>query len=482
MARSTDEKDDCALKLSNGHTYHLENGHSVTYSSKRKRIQKPKYTKSKDSKLVQDILMANDCSHVNQQLKSKPCRRSERKIIPSSLWDNAVINPFFERKRRKLSDSPIKNTIDWSTSNDINANLVERDKTVAFKLNGQSVHETSSQIDEVHSDGILKENNVADCQGHVRLRRSSRKHSSSVSSISDSKYTIKQDNFQKVSSPEHNISSDSSNGTGTTINTVVDILPCDGNKTNCSEINMNGNAYIDIQSSENSNSVVNDESSAKLFDVFLNGQDHNNCEETFKSIDDEIEVKALITKPQMLHNSNKVYDQHGNKEKAQNQSIDNHKSEKHKEIKPNQSDREKEAHESFKNPSNLILSEDVSEDLYTEKVSVNKTEQNHSKGQESYDVFKPKECSSKSNSLHLSDRRNKCDDIRKIDPEISLQESADSNTEVLESCTLDLTVSKDDMKSKEAQQLIDGSSFQRFYKMRTRRQNSSTDDVSGKLI
>eukprot|EP00116_Pleurobrachia_bachei_P013327 sb/3473589/ len=77
---------------------------SYSPNLKRKRLQKPKAVVDDCNNtqiLVESLLKAEPTTNGHDKT-SKPCRRSERKIIPNSLWDNAVINPFYEWKRRKV--------------------------------------------------------------------------------------------------------------------------------------------------------------------------------------------------------------------------------------------------------------------------------------------------------------------------------------------------------------------------------------------
>ena len=501
MARSTEEIDDCAQKLSNGHSYHLENGNSL-HSSKRKCTQKPKHTSDSSSKfVVQSILMTDDCSYVGKQIKSKPCRRSERKIMPSSLWDHAVINPYFERKRRKLSDSPIKNSLACSGPNNLDTSLVEQDRTVAFQLNGHNLHENSSEIVDVQAEGIVKESHLLDCQGHVRLRRSSRKHSSSVSSISDSKYTIKQDHIQKLSSPVHD-TIDSSQLTDNELvddnkRLVDDVSQCDENKNICTEITLNGKVCDDLQADIKFSSIDNGNAGSNGMLTDSDYQTISRCKETFKSVDDEIEVKALILTPEPLFKSNAgVIDNIGIGIKYQN--AGSPKSEKTKSQHIFQAVFETETPLLQRNTSDLTDSKSSQEKIYYAETIQNQTanslllEQSNLKESQQTtpknamndtpEFVVPENISKEtSHSKDLGAKDSSKVLIRELEAVINSQGPDVSNISLLESTTPDLTVSKDDMKSKEAQQLIDGSSFQRFYRMRTRRQTSSTEDTSGKI-
>lgn len=179
--------------------------------SKRKRLQKPLKHDSDESPDIEKILKSSmvengscktDSEHNKVTEPVKPCRRSERRIIPSSLWDNAVINPFFERKKRKLfkpkqSTSPSEKKLDSESTPKIYPVLINEDSSSSI-IENNIPHDNNSP-DE--SSGPLSEDFDKEelVDGHIRVRRSSRKHSSSVSSITDVKYGIKESSAELIS-------------------------------------------------------------------------------------------------------------------------------------------------------------------------------------------------------------------------------------------------------------------------------------------
>ena len=529
MARSNHNKEvsDRDPPVTNGYPCH-ENGITLcSHSSKRKRLQKPKIIKENETAqvVVEKLLKTENCLNGSgKRQQSKPCRRSERKIIPSSLWDNAVINPFFERKRRKLVESPVKSPpiTNGSSSSLIEENGQDRERN----CNGNNIHpepESSSEKSpesEIYSaeesknklpnrkkkdlqsviQNFRPQSPVSGCQvsdssldgkpddsqRHVRLRRSSRKHSSSVSSISDSKYTIKHEHLQKLncvdtadnvvhnetysetSDLEKNVYSESSLEKSEPIICDENDKPVQNGNDGEHKIETESDSEVpeSLDGHKNDDEYRNDANltrrtskkscslkktvSSKLSPVkeLVNqkispgksskgGYEHvSGCMESYKSVDDEIDVKTLVT------------------DKSQPPSTPKSSSELMINL----------------TPIRTINSEDISEKVKSEEAS---SEQSKSELKIHEPDTEPKIYV---DSLGRKGRKRG----RRSRESLSLtrSESEDSST----TNPPEITISKDDITSKEALQLIDGSSFQRFYKMRTRRQNSSNEQISGKIF
>lgn len=348
MAKNNTEEDPNST-IENEFSCQIQNGVTLcSHSSKRKRLLKPKIVKENDCPQdVESLLKSDSCVNGKKKTHVKPCRRSERKIIPSSLWDNAVINPFFERKRRKVTEFPPK------TKEIPESHTNGHDK--------EPGHE--SQTSETLEDDPTSESETCDtsiCHGHIRLRRSSRKLSSSVSSICDSKIGLK----------------------------------CSSQPTE-NGICQNG----EIRPDENEQTVDNPEyvngleENGKMGDEVKSEDDHvSGRESTHKAVDNEIEIKEEIASKSDNEKFNKVGDD----------------------------------------------------------LTVNKEPLRRRRGRPARRSSAPASPTSESKGSH-------------------------SETKTDGSSEPELTFSKDEITSKEALQLIDGSSFHRFYKMRTRRQNSSSD-------
>ena len=545
MARSNHNKEDSNPAVTNGFPCH-ENGITLcTHASKRKRLQKPKIIKENDSAqiVVEKLLKTENCVNGGKKPQTKPCRRSERKIIPSSLWDNAVINPFFERKRRKLTESPVKSTpnSNGSTSSDKDNKSAENnpksngvsahngseplpDKSLDIELNNSEQDSAASQSDvsssKEHGPGMVKkvpkspvdknsdssqDSQAAETQRHVRLRRSSRKHSSSISSISDSKYTIKQELVLKINAPdlvdvgvdqaleakseevEMDVQSESTDFKDESILCDEKTLPLQNGNCNEHETELGhdedskatvmeqvAHAEKDIspekivinQKISPLRKVINSKvspvkelvnkkiSPAKVSK--LPYQHVSGCEELYKSVDDEIEIKTPVTdlsEPTLTTYPDFVgYSDVKMKPPEDKAEISD------SELKTPDSD-VNHLDDELKIPGHA-LSE--SEDrIYVDSLG----RRGKKRGRRSRHM---KAALDRSESEESTTAGSITSGI--CGPETRDKTKTPDN---------EITISKDDINSKEALQLIDGSSFQRFYKMRTRRQNSSNEQTPG---
>ncbi|KAL5271183.1 hypothetical protein ACHWQZ_G001728 [Mnemiopsis leidyi] len=499
MARSNHNKEESDPAVTNGFPCH-ENGITLfSHSSKRKRLQKPKIIKENETAktVVEKLLKTDHCLNGSgKRQPSKPCRRSERKIIPSSLWDNAVINPFFERKRRKLVESPVKSP---PTTNGSSSSVKEDNgQEIEANCNGNNIHPepemdfalTESNYKEKDLQSSLQKNRskspIINCQvsdssqeckpdeshRHVRLRRSSRKHSSSVSSISDSKYTIKHELLQKlncVDTVENAVHNETDRETQESEKDVTsesyhckpEPIVCNINDKpvqngNCSEHKTESDSEFQENLNEHDEYNVNITQitpgkkschlrkivSSKLSPVkelvnrkispgksSKSGYQHvSGCNESYKSVDDEIDVKTSVSYQSDLPSTPK-------------------------------------SSSDINSESDIVIPRLVQD-------AEHKAEQQNSELKQHHPVTEPKICI---DSLGRKGRKRG----RPSRESLSLTRSeSEESTIVLEKPNTsenEITISKDAITSKEALQLIDGSSFQRFYKMRTRRQNSSNE-------
>lgn len=495
MARSNHSKGDPSPAVTNGYPCH-ENGISLcTHASKRKRLQKPKIIKEKDSAqiVVEKLLKSDHCNGVSK-VQNKPCRRSERKTFPNSLWDNAVVNPFFERKRRKFAESPLKTTpitngktshsevngtsnsngsVDHDPDNksEDEADSIKQDPLSESNGDMPSVTGSTSSISETL--GIKDENKnekpSPDRGRHVRLRRSSRKHSSSVSSISDIKYTIKHEFVENLVDPEPANS--------------IDVQPkCESvehiETTNVEDSSVVENNVADlhkeVKATKKLSRLNNDDRNIRKRRIVL-GKEFLKKQATLKNIATPklSPVKELVNKKISPPKTGKAVYQHvsGCKENfeaiddeidVKTPTMDQMKPVLSTELKPldivtNLSDEQLQPrNENCKPVIDGGNASESEEKVYVDALgrrgkkrgrrSRNKAPLEHSESEES------------SSTTLLSSE--------KIIDELCEKSKTPEN---------EITVSKDVIMSKEALQLIDGSSFQRFYKMRTRRQNSSNE-------
>ena len=552
MARSNHNKEDSDPAVTNGFPCH-ENGITLcSHASKRKRHQKPKIIKENESAqiVVEKLLKTEHCINGGKRPQSKPCRRSERKTMPSSLWDNAVINPFFERKRRKLVESPVKSppTSNGSSSSNkdnvgpetvTNCNGVSAhneskmppDKSlIVSEVNSSRQNQSMSSQSEALSDketdsGTTTANSQpktppnksnatsqeqsqsADTRRHVRLRRSSRKHSSSVSSISDSKYTIKQELLQKINVSDsveddvdettestteevkmgmHVVSIDCKaepevpvenqplllNGNSNDHATLLELNAAIVDQPKDDQIDVNKDK-IPVRNAVNKKisplkKVINSKLSPvkELVNRKISTgkvpktsyQHVSGCKENYKSVDDEIEVKTCVADlKQSLStrnsNCNSVLEYSPVKVKTAKDEV------------LVAGDEVKTPHNVSQHSDNEIKQCDPLLEVTDERVYID--------------------------SLGRRGRKRGRRSRHKVSVDSSQSEESPATVPVMpDVCTSEvraesatpeneITISKDDITSKEALQLIDGSSFQRFYKMRTRRQNSSNDQTPG---
>ena len=343
MAKSSNNSDEDGNTIENGHFIRTEK--SYTHNTKRRRFRKPRSDLSVST--LEEIFKPTD-----QDCRIKPCRRSERRIIPNSLWDNAVINPFYERKRRKVDNlskvQEQRENIQIHEAENKKVKRVENDNGTFEKTNGETI------INGEDTNGDLDDNFEI---GHVRLRRSSRKLSSSVSNLSDTKNPLKQDRLKK----RHYSSENSSE-------------------------NPKPNAEVTVTASEETNGISSECSDSKSPDITNNKP---------------LAVEEDNFKPSECTNS-----QNGT-------ALD----------------------------SVTIKEEERSLHVLPRRRRRYGRIPNHLKEFYQIPVKKERNCNEKSS--------NESDDIV--------------------------------INSKEALSLIDGTNFHRFYQMRTRRQNSSTDENNGKF-
>ena len=364
-----------------------------------------------------------------------PCRRSERKIIPSSLWDNAVINPFFERKRRKIHESPLKtleNGSKTTVTDDVkvngcateplhnnNTDLVTEDnsgvqpKNIGISPEKNHVELNKNLQGDACSDSNLEGDStdlngegLFDIPGHLRIRRSSRKHSSSVSSISDSKYTIKQEHLQKlaqsVESSYKRVLNEACVGENNPIdNTNEDPASAPG-------VMVNGSVNTESEQQASPSAEVKLESNNHIV----------GCENAnFKTIDDEIEVRDTT------------------------------------QMDTATPDDDSQPHDSIDE-----ITDSKEEGILIDIADTQKQETSHVAADSQREDPQPT-------------RRKRGRKPR------GSEDKASGNTDTLLNKS---SVENGVMTSREALQLIDDSSLHRLYKMRTRRQNSSTEDASVK--
>ncbi|XP_063688515.1 uncharacterized protein LOC134821712 isoform X2 [Bolinopsis microptera] len=547
MARSNHNREDSNPDVTNGFPCH-ENGITLcSHASKRKRLQKPKIIKENDSAqiVVEKLLKTENCVNGGKKPQTKPCRRSERKIIPSSLWDNAVINPFFERKRRKLTESPIKSppNLNGSTSSDKDNKIAENnpksngvsahngsellpDKSLDTELNNSEQDSAASQSEVSSSKelgpGMVKkvpkspfdknsdssqDSLAAETQRHVRLRRSSRKHSSSISSISDSKYTIKQELVLKINAPdlvdvgvdqaleskseevEMDVQSESTDCKDESILCDEKTLPLQNGNCNEHETELEhdedskGTVMEQVAHAEKDVSpekIVTNKKMSPLRKVInskvspvkelvnmkispakvsnLPYQHVSGCEEHYKSVDDEIEIKTPVTDlsepvPALTSNSEFVkYSDVKMRPPEDKADISDN------ELKTPDSD-VNHLDDELKIPDHMLFESD--DRVYVDSLG-----------------RRGKKRGRRSRQIKAALDRSESEESASAGP-ITSGISGPETRDKTKTPDNEITISKDDINSKEALQLIDGSSFQRFYKMRTRRQNSSNEQTPG---